>query len=172
MNAEALKQVELVSQMKWTLLILGFFSIQAIIWIVAISLVANDKSHAVIEGYDAKSANWQAELHQQRESEALGWNAEILLGDTEDSLKHREITLKLTDRSGAPIETASVNLTLFHTGHASLVQKLLPTEISPGIYRAQARFDYRGIYDFTLTAEVAQRRFMYNERQFLNQGKQ
>ena len=57
-NKNSIENKEKTAQLMWTGFILGFFVIQAIIWIIAISITARDASHAVVAGYDEKALKW------------------------------------------------------------------------------------------------------------------
>ena len=66
-----LQQKEKTAQFLWTGFILMFFVIQAIVWIVAITLTANDKSHAVLPNYDERALKWNEEVALRAASEKL-----------------------------------------------------------------------------------------------------
>ncbi|MCE2792876.1 MAG: hypothetical protein LW697_10550 [Blastopirellula sp.] len=55
---DALAQREATARLLWTGGIIAFFAIQAVLWIVAITLTSQDPSHVVFEGYDQRALNW------------------------------------------------------------------------------------------------------------------
>lgn len=110
---------ENTAQLLWTAFILMFFMIQAVIWTIAITVTATDTSHTVVADYDELALKWDEVKKMQQASAELGWTCEINVGETADVLGNRNLTLKLKDRNGQPLENISLELTAFHRAHAA-----------------------------------------------------
>ncbi len=55
MNIATIEERERSAQFLWMGFIISFFAIQAVIWTFALIMTSNDKSHAVVAGYDEKA---------------------------------------------------------------------------------------------------------------------
>ena len=82
-----LQQKEKTAQFLWTGFILMFFVIQAIVWIIAITLTSNDKSHAVLPDYDQRALNWNEQVKVRAASEKLGWQSRLSIDETSGSCR-------------------------------------------------------------------------------------
>ena len=81
---QAVAPSETLSQFVWTLLIFGFFGAQAIVWLVALTLTANDNSHAIVAGYDENALKWDEQRAEQIASDILKWSASFRIDDREE----------------------------------------------------------------------------------------
>ena len=163
MNANVLQQREKVAQLIWTGIILTFFVIQAIIWIVAISITANDSSHVVVVGYDEQALNWDAVKQLRQASVRLGWQAEIHVDQTADIRHNRVISIELSDRSNLPLQNARFALIAFHRGHAANVQELEFKEIEQGIYTGRITVQRFGTWCFSGRVQVGDDVYLIQE---------
>lgn len=127
---------EKTAQFLWTVFILMFFVIQAVIWTIAITVTATDSSHAVVADYDEMALKWDEVKRMQNESASLGWKCEIVIGDTADVLGNRNLTLTLNDSNQSPVKDVTVELTAFHCAHAANKLPLTMTETEPGVFSA------------------------------------
>lgn len=159
-----LKQREQTAQLAWTGFILAFFMIQAVIWTVAISITANDRSHVVLADYDQQSVNWDQIQSRKRASAALGWQLGIFLADEADVMANRELKLTLTDRTGQPIQVSTIQLEAFHCSFGADVQaiRLQPTE--PGVYIGTIQVRKFGQWQFRGTITNDNRLFLVDQR--------
>lgn len=148
---ETLAQREAIARMLWTGGIIAFFAIQAVLWTVAITLTSQDPSHVVLEGYDQRSLNWDSWQETVRASAALGWKAELQIGNTADVMGQRDLTLRLADRSGQAISNAMVELKLFHRARAAEAETLSLQELLPGEYVTSFRPQHAGTWKFEVT---------------------
>jgi nitrogen fixation protein FixH len=153
MNTASIQQNEKLAQFLWTGFVLSFFLIQAVIWTVAISITANDASHAVVAGYDQQALNWDEVKAAQLASTRLGWTADLQVDRSGDILGNRVITLKLQSRQQQPINNATVTLVAHHRGQAANKQHIELGPIASGVYSGTIRIDRDGIWKFTGTAK-------------------
>lgn len=155
---------ETLSQYVWASLIIGFFAVQAIVWMVAITLTANDNSQAIVAGYDEKALKWDEQRAEKSASDSLGWSAVFGIVDQEEYGSLRQVTLHLVDRHQKEVAGANAELRIFHCGHAAIVQVQPLVESSPGFYLATFKMEFAGNWDFALIATRDNERFLANAR--------
>lgn len=157
-------------QFTWLLIILGFFSVQAILWTVAISLTMGDRSHAVAPGYYEQGTDAPSRRELVAASKALGWSAVIRVGDELDVLGRRQLVVMLANRDGLPIRGGEVTVTLFHCGHAADAATLTLAETEPGEYVSKSLFPWMGRWDFSLDCRRDDERFVEHWRLNVDEG--
>ncbi len=162
---------EKMAQLAWTGIILGFFLIQAIIWTIAISITANDQSHAVVAGYDEKALKWDDEKAQQQSSNHLGWATELLVDPAGDIRGIHGVTIQLKDAKQIPLSGATIEVEAFHCAKASQPQKIKFDEINDGTYAGFFQLQKAGKWQFTGTAKTAEGTYLINERHELKADK-
>ncbi len=165
MNTVELQRKEKTAQLAWTGFILLFFLIQAVIWIVAISVTANDNSHAVVQGYDQRALQWDQSRTVQLASDALGWDARLLVDQASDIHGNRVVSLAVNDANGEPVQQAATELQAFHCGRAAEVQQLPLQEIGPGVYSGKIQVRRPGHWQFQGTLIRGDEKFLFKERQ-------
>ena len=164
MTSQALQQKEQTAQFIWTVFILMFFVIQAVIWTVAITITASDTSHAVVAGYDEEALHWDDVRRERTASAALGWTSELKVSSSADLRDFRIVTVQLADRHKQPVENAILELDVFHRGRAANVQTISFNEMGPGVYSAKIRIDRTGFWQFSGFAKQDTNQFIINER--------
>lgn len=174
-TSNSIAQKERTAQLIWTAVILSFFLIQAVIWIFAISVTANDQSHAVVAGYDEKALLWDDEKARRLASAELGWQAELVVDSTSDIRGYRTLTVnlidaKISDATKSPVEKAKVELTAFHRGRAAVKQQISLTETEDGVYVGRIQIHKGGQWQFEGTATRGEHTFMINDRQSIKAG--
>ncbi|MEL7498971.1 MAG: FixH family protein [Planctomycetota bacterium] len=158
---------EKFAQLIWTGGILGFFMIQAIIWTVAITLTANDKSHAVVADYDSRALNWDEEIARRDASARLGWVAQIHIDSTGNLRGERNLTVELVNREGHAIENAKLEVNTFHKAMAAVPQTMTFKEINPGVYATTIVVRKPGNWQFAGTASNDESTFLIEETRWL-----
>ena len=149
--------------MLWTGFIVCFFLIQAVIWMVAISITHRDHSHAVVSGYDEQALNWDEIKKQQKASQALGWSSQLSVENKSDTIGQRKLNLILLDRHGLPVTSADVEIQAFHRGRAAIVQKVDIVETAPGKYVTRLQIRNPGKWRFSGKAKVGDRLYLFDE---------
>lgn len=171
MNDIALQSKEKTAQLLWTVFILMFFVIQAIIWTFAISITSRDSSHAVVAGYDEQALSWDEVKQERAASKALGWTTEIKVDPTGDIRGNRVITIVVTDRKNRPVENATVQLDAYHRGRAAEVQCVEFNEVGQGVYSSEIQIRQSGAWVFDGTVSVENRRLLIQQTIQLNANK-
>lgn len=165
-----IEQQEKSAQLMWLGFILMFFLIQAVIWTVAISATANDRSHVVVAGYDEKALKWDEEKALRAASARLGWQSEIVVGLDSDIYGFRNVTIKLLDANQTPLENAIVELTAFHRARAAEPQTVKMSELSNGIYSGMVQVRKSGLWQFDGSATKGDDTLLINERLSIKAG--
>lgn len=165
MNAIANREKS--AQLLWTGFILMFFLIQAVIWMFAISVTANDHSHAVVNDYDEQAFKWDEYRKQQRASKSLGWNAQLQIAPNRDTQGNRVVDLSIVDRNQNPVEKASIEFDAFHVGRAADIQSVPLEETEPGVYRGCLRVRHGGNWQFRGQASLDQDTFLIQIRTYI-----
>lgn len=148
----------------WTLVIVGFFAIQAVIWFVAITLTMSDPSFAVAPGYEQTAERWDALVAERESSRALGWTIELFAVAPETG-GMPELRLRLVDRNGQPINDAQIELSLFHCARAAEVQEPEVRFLKSGLYAADAKLARSGFWKIRGTARRGDERFSFDQKQ-------
>ena len=163
MNTTTVPPNERTYQLIWTGIILSFFLIQAVIWTVAFSVTANDRSHAVLADYDQKSLHWDQEQAVRRASVALGWQSVLTVDATGDIRGNRVLTMTLHDSAGKPVDVPAIELSAFHRGQAADVQLLRLKKIDSGEYATTVHVHKSGQWQFTGSVRSEDDEFLVDE---------
>ena len=167
----SLEHKEKTAQFIWTGFILLFFLIQAIIWIVAITLTSHDPSHAVVAGYDEKALHWDQEKAMRNASQQLGWQASLQIDPTTDIARQHLLTLQLEKADETPVENAAITLKAFHRGRAGVPQKIDMAETGPGIYSGKIEIRKSGNWQFDGLAIAGEDVFLIEQIHYLSASK-
>ncbi|MBI2568466.1 MAG: FixH family protein [Candidatus Schekmanbacteria bacterium] len=113
-----------------------------------------DPSFAVEDRYYEKALSWDAELAQRKRNDELGWRLLVQPPGGLAGLETQEVPLvvRLTDRSGAPIQQAEVTVAAFHNARAAQVTTRALRERAPGQYEALFPFVRAGIWELRCAA--------------------
>ncbi len=151
---QALQEREAVAQLAWTTGIIAFFGLQAILWSVAIFLTSNDPSHAIVDDYDKKAMNWDAQREAEEASRNLGWTCEISPSIRLKNDRQRSVEICLRDRESKPIPSANVSVRAFHKARAAHPVDQQLTETGPGVYSAVLEMPKEGLWQFEVSADL------------------
>lgn len=162
-----IQQKEQTAQFLWTAFILSFFVLQAILWTVAITLTAGDKSHAVVANYDERALNWDAEIVQRNASAQLGWRANLSVDLAADIRKFHVLTLTIQDSGECPVAGAVIELVAFHRARAGEPQQVKLVEAGDGVYSGKIQINKSGRWQFEGKATRGDDVFLINDQQML-----
>jgi nitrogen fixation protein FixH len=129
-------------------------------------IASRDASFAVEPDYYRKAVNWDRTMEQQRVNGALGWTAAAALERT--GRGQARLAVRLLDRTGAPVDGASVEVEGFASARAGnrLAARLAATGDGqyaaalpagrPGLWEIRLRATRGGdVFTRTMTAELA-----------------
>jgi nitrogen fixation protein FixH len=162
--AQANPQHEELARWVWTLGIVGFFALQAILWLVAITLTLRDPSFAVAPQYEQQAEQWDALMAKRRASEALGWTMQFVAGASEPS-GESQLRIRLVDRAGNPVDGADFQLRLFHCARADEVQNPNVCSVGNGWYVATAHLSRSGVWKLVGCVEHRTEAFYFDRKE-------
>jgi nitrogen fixation protein FixH len=120
--------------------------------------VLDDPSFALEPDYYRKAVAWDARQQLERESQALGWHAELA---AEPALEARGLGLRvqLRDAQGGPLAGAFVHVQAFANARAARVFEAALVETAPGTYSTEIPNSVLGLWEFRLEATRGAQRF-------------
>ena len=136
----------------WPGIVVALLATHAMVWIAFVTIAADDPSFSVEPDHYKKALTWDRTAAELRESQALGWRAEIVMEGPPSITAARRVVCRLVDRGGNPVAGAQVEVVTFH--HARGAERATTTfaEESPGIYAAPIRMPRVGLWEYRITA--------------------
>jgi nitrogen fixation protein FixH len=116
--------------------------------LILLAFATGDPSFSVEPDYYEKSLRWDERLAQDRRNSELGWTLAIATRPGPPPEGGIELTARLADRSGAPLEGATVTLEAFHNARASDVLALALEDVGEGSYGARLLARRPGLWEF------------------------
>jgi nitrogen fixation protein FixH len=113
-----------------------------------LAFVLDDPTFATEADYYRKAVDWDARRARERESQALGWTAQLRV----QSRPERPISLQLSDALGRAVVSARVSGVAFHNARAGHPLALMFEEESPGLYRVPLGAVRPGLWELRLSA--------------------
>lgn len=107
-------------------------------------LVAASRSQpglAVTPHYYEEAQRWDERHAQEQRVADLGWRVDV------DVLAGREVEVRLSDREGAPLRGATVEVQALHPARPDRPWQAQLVERAPGRYAAAASFDRAGAWE-------------------------
>jgi nitrogen fixation protein FixH len=124
---------------------------------VALMVIATrDPSFAVEPDYYRKALRWDDVMAQERENAALGWSVEV---GADSATRPTRIALRVSDRDGAPVEDATVQVTAFHNARASQIVAATLAPARGGRYSAPLPLDRPGLWELRVRVVQGDRIF-------------
>lgn len=120
--------------------------------------VLDDPSFALEPDYYRKAVAWDAQRDLERESQALGWHADLF---AEPAPRARGLALRveLHDTTGAPLVGAVVHAHAFANARAARVFEASLLETAAGSYTAEIPSSVLGLWEIRLEATRGNQRF-------------
>jgi len=112
---------------------------------ITLAATAGDPTSRVIPDYYQKAVRYDDVAAARAASAALGWTARI-------SLEDGALVAVLTDRDGAPVTGAAVEVEVRPRVRADELVTVALVEVAPGRYQAPLPAGRRGLHDLALTA--------------------
>jgi len=126
-------------------------------------VAGHDASFAIEPNYYAKAVTWDSTLAAETRSRALGWTLTPMMR-IEDGTHSSRLTLRLTDRSGAPIHGATLHVAALFVGDANDVSNATCTETAPGIYETTLPVRHLGLWELRVSATLGAAHFSHVAR--------
>lgn len=124
----------------------------------------SDRNGVAVEpDYYRKAVAWDSTLALQSESNALGWRADATVSrddrPTASLTTAGNVTVTLTDRTGAAVTGVDVAVTLIHNTAPNDRIAIPLKENAPGVYSAFSRLSYLGRWELRVLASRGSERF-------------
>lgn len=166
-SAAQLQAREALAQWLWVTGIVGFFLIQAVLWMFALVLTNNDPSHAIVADFDERASSWDDHRTAVAASDQLGWTYQIDISAQADALSQRTIDVIVRDSTQQPVELDSLSLSIFHCARVAQKKDLPMQRVAPGVWQAITKLDRAGRWQLSGSAEQGEKRLLINQRQDL-----
>lgn len=145
----------------WPGIIVALLGMSVTMVTITVVAATGDPSFAVERDYYERGLRWDDHMAQLAQNEELGWRAEVEVGDA-DASGRRPLAVNLTDASGAPIDGALVEASIFHYAESARVQALAlgPAGV-PGRYLASVDMRQAGKWMVALEVRAGQTVFTH-----------
>jgi nitrogen fixation protein FixH len=150
---------------RWPWAIVGLLVLHAGAMIGVIVFAGRDPSFAVEPNSYQQALAWDATMAERRASESLGWKHSIALSPRLAADGRRDLECRLTDRDGAPVSDAKVELVVIPHAAARERARILLRETEPGLYFARVAIARPGLWELRLRAQREQATFVATEMQ-------
>lgn len=148
----------------WPGMIVALLAAHILAMLVTVWIATRDRSFAIEPDYYQKGLHWDAIAKQQRANAILGWRAALQIGSDPDVLGRRMLTCTLTDKFGAPIENAAVDLVGFAHARGTERTSAILESCGEGVYETTFRFPRKGLWEFRLVARRGHETFTHTEQ--------
>jgi FixH len=138
---------------RWIGIIVGLLVGNALAVAVLITMSRGEAARRVLPDYYQRAAAWDSTMAEAASSDALGWKVDV-------AVDGRELTLTATDRAGAALAGATVELVAVPRGRVDATLRSGAVEIAPGVYRVQLLGERRGLHDLNLHLRRGDDRFV------------
>ncbi|HKO90751.1 MAG TPA: FixH family protein [Polyangiaceae bacterium] len=138
--------------------------------LTVLHFVLDDPSFALEPDYYRKAVAWDRQRELERQSQALGWHAELAAqpalpappgSQPQPGLPARglELRVQLRDAQQGPLGGAAVHVQAFANARAARVFEAPLLETAPGTYTAEIPSRLLGLWEFRLEATRGAERF-------------
>ncbi|MBI5865450.1 MAG: FixH family protein [Planctomycetes bacterium] len=151
----------------WPMLVVALLVGQFAVTGATIYLSQNDPHFAVEPDYYEKAIHWDDTARQRELNERLGWKYEVEVAPRPDAVGCRNVTLRLRDAQQKPIESAAVNVEMFHHAFAARRQNVSLTAAAPGVYGMNPEMRRSGVWELRFTVQRGDERFTFVESTYV-----
>jgi nitrogen fixation protein FixH len=148
----------------WPGFIIALLSGQVIMLSGMVYIATSDLSFAVEPDYYQKGLHWDDIAAQRQQNEELGWKIAVEFGDPSGALAERELRCVLTDRDGAALDGAFVDMVAFPHSRGSERELVMLEPAGDGVYTADMRFQKKGLWEFRFVVRRDPEVFTHVER--------
>ena len=154
-----MKRLHLPPHIAWPLFIVGLLSLSVVTVTITVIAARSDGGPQVIDDYYQKAVNWDEAAALQAASDALGWQAEIVIRPASEASRPVEVMLR--DREGQPVAEVQGTIRAFrpHRAQAVAERPLAAVAETPGLYRQTFPIQQAGLWDFEIVAMQDSLRF-------------
>lgn len=152
-------------------LLLGSMSV----WIGTAVVAINDPSMSVLPDYHQQALRWDEVQRERAASDRLGWEVRLGLAPVGSPEVFSGVLAKppgrpismafvtLLDTAGLPVSGASGTLRYYPHARVKRVEQVELYEQSPGVYRVPVTMDATGLWQWDLTMQRGDQRFVWSQ---------
>lgn len=130
----------------WPNAVYALIGMNLIVVAVTVYAANHDPSFAVEPDYDTKALEWNKTAAQIASNQKLGWT--LAVDNWPAARSGQNLTIRLTDSVGRPLEGAAVELTAFASIRASTRLKATLAPAGPGVYTGPLAIGRSGLWEF------------------------
>jgi len=134
----------------WPIFLVSLISIH-ILSVVVMGIVAmHDSSFAIEPDWYQQGLHYEQTVEQQRENTRLGWSVQLDVGQPLTGTNRRNVSCRVLDREGKPVENATIDLVSFAHLRASNRTSSILLPHSRGEYAGTLDCEDPGMWEFRL----------------------
>ena len=138
---------------RWLGIIIGLLVGNAVAVFALMRVSAGEARRRVLPDYYERAAAWDSTMAERQASDALGWKVDVTVAG-------RELTLTVSDRGGAPVADAAVELVAVPRGRVDQTIKAAAVAVAPGVYRVSLVGERGGLHDVAVRIQRGADRFV------------
>lgn len=138
-----------MNRIMWPGIIFIILGASVIVHGVMLYVVNTDATFAVDDRYRARTDPWWEAVDRAGTERKTGWSATLEMVPSDSIEEMMRLTVRLTDRHGAAVENARVEMRLFHRGRAGEVLPATLEASGGGRYVTLLRLDPPGMWKAT-----------------------
>lgn len=138
-------------EIRWPVIIVVALGVHAVAWLGVAWLATSNPTYAVEEDYYAKAMAFDQTRAQRARNAELGWNLSVAATPAPVAGAEATLTVALTDRSGAPVDGATVVVEAFHNVRADRILEARLRPFEPGRYAASLPMSRDGLWELRFT---------------------
>jgi hypothetical protein len=139
----------------------------AVLYASVITWSARDPSFALVPDYEARAADYDAVIAQRQVNASLGWQVEVQALRQPAQPGSMAIELAVHDATGAPIDGAAVETVALFVGRARERHPMRLHELTPGRYAASLPQAHFGHWEFNVSVQRGEERYVATQRAYL-----
>jgi hypothetical protein len=140
-------------RLRWPVLIIAALAIHVVVSLATVVVATSNPSYAVEEDYYQKALAWDARQAQDRHNLELGWQLDFEVAPPLTAGSDPRLVVRLTDRSGQPLDGARVAVATFHNARAGQIVHAEPAAAGNGVYACPLPMRRSGRWELRFTVE-------------------
>ena len=140
-------------RLRWPVLIIGALVIHVVVSLVTVVIATSNPSYAVEEDYYQKALAWDARRAQDRHNLELGWRLDFEVAPPLTAGSDPQLVVRLTDRSGQPLDGARVAVATFHNARADQIVRAELAATGGGAYACPLAMRRAGLWELRFTVD-------------------
>jgi nitrogen fixation protein FixH len=134
----------------WPIFLTSLISIHIVSVMVMVIVATHDSSFAIEPDWYQKGLHYEQTAQQQHENGRLGWSVQLDVGPPLTGTNRRNVSCKVFDRAGKPVENATIDLVAFAHLRASNRTSSVLLPHYGGEYGSTLAFEEPGMWEFRL----------------------